>query len=128
MLKHISIFVLLLLIAAGCSSSSLKLGWRETSTLSHKIAQYESFSGTERYTTCTKEGDNLHLNYRLTATQGNLQLILKDPTDQVLWEMRFQQDAEGSYQQLDTERGCYRLLVVGNQTGGSYDIDWFLDR
>jgi len=127
-LIRFSVFVLLLLLTAGCSSSSLKIGWRETSTLSHKMAKYESFSGTEPYSICTKAGDNLDLNYRLEVTKGNLQLKLEDPAEQVVWEKEFQQDMDGSYQQTNTERGCYRLLVIGNQTGGSYDIDWSLNR
>jgi len=126
-LKRISVFILLLLLAAGCSSSSLKIGWRETSTLSHKMAKYESFNGTEPYSICTKAGDNLDLNYRLEVTKGNLQLKLEDPAEQVVWEKEFRQDADGSFQQSDTQRGCYRLFVSGDQTRGSFVIDWSLD-
>ncbi len=127
-LIRVSVFVLLLLLTAGCSSSSLKIGWRETSTLSHKMAKYESFSGTESYSICTKAGDNLDLNYRLEVTNGSLQLKLEDPAKQIVWEKEFQQDMDSSNQQTNMERGCYRLLVIGNQTGGSYDIDWSLNR
>lgn len=112
------------LVLGGCGSSSLKVGWQETSSLSHKKASFNTFDGIEKYSICTWKEKTIQGDYSLSITKGSLGLSLEEPGGQVLWEKNYQEDAEGGFEVSNTALGCYQLRISADEAGGSYEIEW----
>ena len=118
--------VLLLLthLLAGCGSSSLKVGWRETSSLKRKQVQYVTFDGTQTKTFRAEAGQTITLDYEVTVEKGSLALKLVAPGGESLWEKTHNEDGEDAVSVTVPDDGRYTLRIEGEQTGGSFDISW----
>jgi hypothetical protein len=118
------ILILSAVILAGCNSTTIKIGWVESSGVSNQTASYESFKGTVEKTICIGPGETLTIEYQLVVDNGALELVLADPDDATVWETRAVQDNAGSATPPIQEAGCYTLQITGEDTGGSFDIRW----
>ena len=122
-LQMMAIFILITILT-GCSSTTLKLGWSETSGLSHKSARYTTFRGIEQTKICTNAGGKISLEYKVTVEKGSLTVALNEPDGASQWQDTFNQDAADTRTLTAADKGCYTLLLTGDNTGGSFDIAW----
>lgn len=118
---------ILTLSLVGCSSSSVKVGWLETSGVSHKTARYETFSGSEQAKICADAGQTITLDYTVIVNKGTLTLVIEKSDDPSYWLNTFSQDASDTITIVAEDKGCYSLQVTGEQAGGSFDIAWSLE-
>jgi hypothetical protein len=109
---------------AGCGSSSLKVGWRETSSLKQKQAQYVTFDGTQTKTFHAEAGQTITLEYKVTVEKGSLTLKLVAPGGESLWEETYHENGEDAVSVTMPDDGRYTLRIEGEETGGSFDISW----
>jgi hypothetical protein len=117
----------LTLSLAGCGSSSVKIGWLETSGVSHKTARYETFSGSEQATNCADAGQTITLDYTVTVSKGTLTFVIEKSDNPSYWENTFSQDASDTITIVAEDKRCYSLQITGKQAGGSYNIAWSIE-
>lgn len=113
-----------ILFLTGCKANAVKIGWRETSSLSSKTAQYVSFDGIDRVAICVKAGQTVSLDYKVAVSKGTLNIALNSPDGISVWQETFSQDAADALTVTTSDKGCYTLLFVGDKTGGSLDFAW----
>jgi hypothetical protein len=112
------------LLLVGCGSSSIKIRWRESSGLKHTRANYASFEGVEKKKFRAKDGETIALEGEVTVEKGSLTIELADPNDKILWEQTYTQDGDLSISITAAETGFYTLRIVGDETGGGFDLSW----
>jgi hypothetical protein len=112
------------ILLVGCGRSTVKIGWRETSGLKHTRANYVAFDGVEKRSFRAKEGETIALEGEVTVEKGSLTIELADPNDKILWEQTYTQDGDLSISMTASETGFYALRIVGDETGGGFDLSW----
>ena len=124
-------FLLVLLaisaILAGCASSSVKIGWYESTSATNVSARYATFTGVERATVHAGAGQTITLTYDVKVNKGTLTLALDAPDGTPLWEETFQEDAADTVTLTAPDEGRYTVRVAGDATGGSFDVSWGAD-
>ena len=113
-----------ILFLTGCEANAVKIGWRETSSLSSKTAQFVTFDGIDRVAICAKAEQTISLDYEVAVSKGTLNIALNSPDGTSVWQETFNQDAADAVTLPSTDSGCYTLQFVGEKTGGSLDFAW----
>ena len=117
--------VLLLFGITACTSGiSLKVGWVERSGLNHSTASYTTFSGAQRRQVDVAAGQTLTLSFAVTVNEGMLTLRILDPDNNIEWQRAFNGDDAGLVEVHVDSGGAYKIAVIGQQTGGSFDLNW----
>lgn len=100
------------------ASGSLKPG--------HMTYEYRTFNGLAREQTNAMAGQTITLDYSLHVTKGSLTAEVVDPAGRVLWsiDVPSQEDRSGTATIPATEAGEYEVVLVGLDTGGSFDVLW----
>lgn len=130
MLRKLILILAAVALAAlvGCeSSSSLKVGWVETSSANQHTARYATFSGTESTGVAVEGGQSLTVDYDVTVEKGTLKLAILTPNDETIWEQTFSEGDTGQARVTAAENGRYHIDITGSDTGGSYDISWEIE-
>jgi len=124
--KALAAFLLIVLISAmaftGCTR---KLMWSENSGKDHIRATYMRFSGTEKKVIKLDEGDTLLIDYQSEVNEGKLTLTLTDPEGNEVASLSA--DTEGTRTIDAPESGKYALWIMGDKTGGSFEIEWSIE-
>jgi hypothetical protein len=108
----------------GCSQSSVRLDWVETSSPGHIKATYAEFTGTETRTVLAQPGETLYLEYDAEVSKGGLYLEVDDPYREAIWCV-FLCDDCGETKALPLKRaGCYTISVQGEAAEGGFDLKW----
>ncbi len=126
-MKTRSLFIVILALAVllmGCSRTSIKMGWRESSGRTHKSARYETFSAVERVAIRAQAGQEIDLAYDVEVEKGSLTLAVEGPDGLTVWEETYRENASDTLALTAPDEGHYILVVTGDQTGGSFDISW----
>ena len=111
-------------LLAGCGSSNLKIGWRETSNFKRKHAEYVTFDGTQSKAFRAEAGQTIQLDGEVTVEKGTLHLRLASPGGETLWEESYQEGGDASVSMTAPEDGLYTLHIEGEATSGGFDISW----
>ncbi len=114
----------LVLALAGCAGSSIKVNWRGSSGTTQQTASYETFTGQERATIRLEAGDTLTLAYDIEVAKGSLTLAVDDPDGETVWEQTFGEGGGDTVVVPTTGDGRYTLRIVGDDTGGRFDVSW----
>lgn len=125
--RMISLSIMVLaagLVLTACGSSSLRIGWRETSGFSRKTARYVTFDGVEKKNIRLQSGETLHMEWNAAVEKGSLTLEIQDPDQHTLWKESFTADDRGSIDLNVEKNGLYTLRIQGGSTGGGYELDW----
>ena len=124
--RGIAVFLLIVTVSAlaftGCTR---KLMWVSNSDKDHIQATYKRFTGTEIKTIRLNEGDTLVIDYQSEVTEGTLTLSLTDPDGNEVASLGT--DTEGTERLGIEEGGGYTLLILGDKTGGSFEINWRIE-
>jgi hypothetical protein len=113
-----------LLIGCGGRYSSLKVGWVGSNTPGKYAYQYKRFSGIERKTFRADAGEAFALDYEVDVDEGTLALRLVSPDGETRWEQVFEEDIDESIMVTLEQDGRYRIEIEGNDTKGSFDLEW----
>jgi hypothetical protein len=117
-----TLLTLTTLLLAGCDR--VQIGWVETSLPGQFEASYQTFSGTERRRVRLQEGETLTLTYEATVEKGTLIFEIQDPDRDTAWSLTLEQDDAGTIDLTAEQRGTYRILVQGQETGGRFALNW----
>jgi hypothetical protein len=100
------------------ASGSLKPG--------HMTYHYRTFNGLAREKTNATAGETITVDYKLHATKGSLAAEVVDPVGNVVWSVTAPQNQDRTGTQLIpvSTTGKYQVVVLGLDTGGSFDLTW----
>jgi hypothetical protein len=110
------------MLLAGCDR--VQIGWVETSLPGQFEASYGTFTGTERRRVRLQEGETLTLTYEATVEKGTLTFEIQDPGQETVWSLALEQEDAGTVNLTAEQSGTYRILVQGQDAGGSFELNW----
>ncbi len=87
-------------------------------------ARYARFNGMKKDTFRANAGETLELDYAGQVDQGSLSLEIVDPDNSVIWEKTVQANQAETVQVPLEEPGRYAIRIVGDNTAGSWDLNW----
>ena len=87
---------------------------------------FEKFTGEEIGYIKAESEEILILEYVTEIEKGAIVIHVEDPDQQIIWEAFLQKNAEGTIQLSLREEGIYRIIVIGNNSGGSFHVSWTL--
>lgn len=117
----ILIVLIILLLLASCN---FRQGWVEVSYRDRIQATYAFFDGQHGTSVEVPSGDRLMVEYDLDVSKGRLSLKILDPERRVVWEAEFTENSSGSFSFTTETGGLYRLIVIGEESGGGFDLNW----
>lgn len=126
-LSSILLVGLTIAMLVGCARSTIKIGWSGTSRPGVKAYSYTTFNGREKSTFRAEEGEMIVLDYEVTVDKGSLTLRVENPDGESLWEESFEEDGEDSVEISVDTSGRHQIVIVGNDTGGSFDLSWEIE-
>lgn len=119
----IIIGLLILMLAVGCSSANLKVGYVSTGIGNAFTASYYYFDGVETRSIDGEPGETIIVAYNSEVKRGNLEMKIKAPTGEI-YSLTSDGDSEESIEIPVNKTGTYRLMVVGEKTRGSFSVSW----
>jgi hypothetical protein len=120
----LSILIVVGMAACGSGSSTVKIGWVETSLPGKLEASFQLFTGSETRTVRLEEGEELTLIMQATLEEGELRLELQDPQENTIFKTDLDQPGTRSAAYMAERGGRYRLTVIGQEAKGSFEILW----
>jgi hypothetical protein len=121
----ITVIVLLVLSTMVFTGCTRKLIWMENSGKDHIRASYKLFSGTEKKGIRVDQGDTLVIDFESEVGKGALTLTIEDPEGNSVFSM--ESGEEGSGKIVIDQTGKYALVIDGDETSGSFDINWSIE-
>ena len=109
---------------AGCGRSGLRIGWTEMTGLDRKRCTYRYFSGREIQRFRADAGETVAFDYEAEVTKGSLAIRIEGPDDVEVWQARLDADDEGVFEFTAETSGRYTVVVLGDETGGGFEIEW----
>ncbi|WP_077369049.1 hypothetical protein [Anaerosalibacter sp. Marseille-P3206] len=101
--------------------SGVQIGWIEHSGSDNIGAKYTKFSGSLTKKIKFNEGDVAIFHYESIVKDGNLSIVLLDSEGKTIIE--FETDKKDEVVEI-TKSGKYTVKVIGEDTKGSFNINW----
>ncbi len=109
---------------AGADRGGLRIGWVEITGLARKRCTYRYFSGREIQRFRVDAGETVELDYEVEVEKGALTIRIEDPDNDQVWQKRMSEDDEGIFEFVAEKPGTYTIVVLGDGTRGSFEIEW----
>lgn len=123
-MKKILLTVVLISALSLTACSQKQVGWVATNMGDTFEASYRRFDGREVENYQLEAGESFSLSYDIEVDEGSLTLELVDPQDELVWEETFSEDDEDVFEVTPETSGRYRLRVIGDDTQGSFELNW----
>jgi hypothetical protein len=123
---YVAIALWLVLSLTACGQSGVRRGWVENNVGNRYTARYNQFNGRQTDRFRAEAGQTLEVAYDMRVEEGSLSLDLEDPDGNIIWHIAFPEDESGSVSFDLEDTGRYRWVVVGDQTAGSFELEWEL--
>jgi hypothetical protein len=111
----------------GCGSTTVKLGWSDSTLPGSWRADYATFEGVEQTTFLAQKGQTISLDYDVAVEKGLLTIKVVGPDGESQWEESFGDSAIGAVTLTVSQKGRYQVRVEGKGTGGSFDLSWNIE-
>lgn len=118
------LFVLTLVMIVALSACTRQVSWVGMNYGNQYTATYELFDGKQKETIQLTAGETLTLTYDVEVKKGSLTLQFEDSDREIVWAETFLESAEDVYSYTAETSGRYTLTVIGDQTGGGFDLSW----
>ena len=104
------------------STGDIKIGYIGTKTGNEMSYKYRLFNGIEQQSLYLDENQILEISYESKTTTGSLDLIIKDPENNIIsiHEMAPENEISISI----PGKGYYRLIIQGSWKSGQYALSW----
>ena len=123
-MKKVLFAVVLISALFLTSCSRTQIGWVATNLGNTFEASYRRFDGQEVETYQLESGESFSLSYDIEVDEGTLTLELVSPEDEPVWQESFSENAEDGFEFTPETTGRYKLLVIGDDTQGSFELNW----
>lgn len=119
------IFTIVVLFSLSMlSACNYRRGWVEVMYTDRMRATYDLLDGQHGTTVTLAAEEVMTLEYDLEVTKGSLSLQVVAPDKDMIWEGNFHNSSTGSISVSAPIEGRYRLLIIGDETSGSFDLHW----
>ena len=131
--SHIYLLFTVLIIAtllSGCDFSSkirigeVRLGMFGDNKGSYMNYSYGTFTGVESDQVQAINGQTIAFPYVVSVNKGSVLIEWQDPEGEVVWQKRFESNAQGVIEIPVATTGTYTIIIQGKDTGGSFEISW----
>ena len=131
--SHIYLLFTVLIIAtllSGCDFSSkirigeVRLGMFGDNEGSYMNYSYGTFTGVESDQVQAINGQTIAFPYVVSVNKGSVLIEWQDPEGEVVWQKRFESNAQGVIEIPVATTGTYTIIIQGKDTGGSFEISW----
>jgi len=125
-MKKITLISTLILLVS-LTACTIKVGWVSINFGNRFSASYQHFNGKQVDRIRMKPGETLTLNYEIEVDKGALSLQIINPQGDLIWKEKFLKNAESQFVFTAETGGVYKVIVLGEQTGGSFKLDWVIE-
>ena len=125
-MKKITLISTLILLVS-LTACTIKVGWVSINFGNRFSASYQHFNGKQVDRIRMKPGETLTLNYEIEVDKGALSLQIINPQGDPIWVENFLEDARSHFAFRSETGGVYKAIVLGEQTGGSFKLDWVIE-
>lgn len=94
----------------------------ENSTFNSWNMKYGYLNGTQHKTIKLNSGDELTVNYSSVVKKGSLEILFLDTEKNKIKNLL--EDNSGKFKYTANKSGKYYLKIVGDKTGGQFNLDW----
>jgi hypothetical protein len=119
-----SIAVTMLIAGSGCDQFKINRNYVVTSLPGLIRASFQTFDLEESQPVGMQAGQTIDIQYKAELTKGHVIFQLLDPDGEVVWEKSVGEDISEQVTLNAEKTGRYRVNVVGEKAGGSYEITW----
>jgi hypothetical protein len=125
-MKRIAIIasLMILFVLTACT---IKAGWVSINFGNRFSANYQHFNGKQVDRIRMKPGETLTLNCEVEVKKGILSIQVVNPQGKLIWVEKFLEDAECHFGFTAETGGVYKVIVLGDQTRGSFELDWIIE-
>lgn len=114
-------------LIAGCGWTGwtgIKVGFQESTRNGHWDLHYGTFTAREVKTFSADAGNTLAFDYKVEVEKGELSLTVENPVGEAIFARVLTESTHDTVRLPLEQDGRYSIVVVGNDTGGSTDLDW----
>jgi len=120
----ILLLILVLCILSGCDSSTIKLDWVCFNGPNKLDCNYSLFTGQETKEIFLNKSEILEVDFEGEVDSGLLILEIEDPQGQIIWKTENTDQYIGCRTIPVFLTGRYHLIAIGQDTKGSFQIEW----
>jgi len=118
----IAIFLIGTILLSACTTT--KIGWVGTNIGNTFRASYQRFDGREIERIRLGAGESFALSYEVEVDEGSLTLQILDPGGDLVWEETYLEDTDSTFEFTPKNSGRYAIRIEGDQTQGSFELNW----
>lgn len=121
-------FLLLIALAVSalvCAGCTRRVMWAGSESPCRTWATYKYFTGTDKKAIKVQDGDTLTIDFDSEVGKGSLTLTIEDPEGKSVFSMESGEEGSGKIE--ISESGKYTLVIDGEETSGSFDINWYIE-
>jgi len=115
---------LLSLCLTGCQQSEYRQQMSGSNWGNRVEYSYQTFSGVEYNRLQAESGRVIFVDYAAKVTRGMLSMEIRDPVENLLWNVELVGDASDHVELPANLDGEYVLKIIGQDTGGAYSVQW----
>ena len=116
--------LILLVFFTACT---IKVGWVSKNIANRFSASYYLFEGKQVDRIRLKPAESLTLDYDIEVEKGSLSLQIINPQGEIIWTVKFLEDAESQLVFIAETGGLYKVIVLGENAKGSFKLDWVIE-
>jgi hypothetical protein len=113
-----------ILLVTACGQIEANRNYVVTSLPGLIRASFQTFDLEESQPVGMQAGQTIDIQYKAELTKGQVIFQLLDPDGEVVWEKSVGEDISEQVTLNAEKTGRYRVNVVGEKAGGSYEITW----
>lgn len=117
-----AIFLIGTVLLSACTTT--KVGWVGTNIGNTFRASYQRFDGREMERIRLDAGESFTLSYEVEVDDGSLTLQILEPGGDLVWEETYLEDADSTFDFTAENSGRYAIRIEGDQTQGSFELNW----
>lgn len=126
-LDIIFLSILATLLVSACSTSSIRIGWSCTNGINEFDCKYREFTGREIEEIDLNADDTVEIMYDVEVESGILVIQIEDPEGEIVWKIEQVDNYSDEVTLPADEKGRYRMIVEGQETQGSFLIEWDIE-
>jgi hypothetical protein len=118
------LFALSVVLLASCTVKSGAFVEVCTDLPGNISCQATTFQGKKSYSVRAEAGQTLSLAYDVAVSKGSMEIQVRNPDGDVMWEVSIEDAAADMIELSIDEDGKYSVVLKGDGMGGEYDVSW----
>jgi hypothetical protein len=120
----ICLIMILSVCLAGCQNPEYSQQMSGSNRGNRVEYKYKTFSSAEYNHLQAESGWVIFVDYATKVTKGTLSMEIRDPAENLLWNIELTSDATDHVELPANLDGEYVLQITGQKTGGEFSVQW----